>query len=115
MTHMSDHLRVAKAANLAEDRQARAAKPKEKTPPPTQSVKRPHRPGQLSAEQMAARLADMQVLGPVSKYCSQLTTGLHLSACARAKEHRVCRALLPLLLLLLTFARLRVCAFGDAG
>ena len=67
MTHMSDHLRVAKAAKLAEDRQARAAKPKEKTPPPTQSVKRPHRPGQLSAEQMAARLADMQVLGPVSK------------------------------------------------
>lgn len=75
MTHMSDHLRVAKAAKLAEDRQARAAKPKERTPPPAQSFKRPHRPGQLSAEQMAARLADMQVLGPVG---SCFTT--HLSA-----------------------------------
>jgi hypothetical protein len=72
MTHMSDQLRIAKAAKLAEGRQARAAKPKDKTPPRTLSLKRPHRPGQLSAEQMAARLADMQVIRPVGS-CSQLT------------------------------------------
>jgi len=61
MSHMSEDLRIAKAEKMAAMKEERASKPRAKTPPKVVAAPRqPHRPGRLTEEEKAARLAAMQ-------------------------------------------------------